>query len=444
MFVSQGTLKGLISDVAHGEFMTVLTPLWTKAWDLGYSSAVFLVTGNTEYNGDSNKAELEGFIQTEGIHWLQQISRTGLGNSGARSEMIARTEVARAMNAGAEQAYKDNGVSYKHLLVAPDERKCEICKNAKRSGIIPLDAPFPDGGQPPFHVSCRCIAGPAGIDRAPPLADLKKSVQEDENRVAWLLLRARDEDGKWRFLLQQRDDGTWGMPGGSTHEGEDPWDAAVRESTEEIGDLPHLTVSGTFHHAEDDGKMAFVYMCDVPFFKPKLNGSTPEETQGVAWFRRKEVGNLDLTPKFREDWDESVRLKDAVTKALQRMVNENGETIWLDGPGQQLQAVGGRWPYPHRADGTEEPEGSWPDAGPGSVPSELGSAGAEPPGHYDDNFADRLNPTYPRGSQDGKMPRRRKPNPPASRFPDQGEQDQDMWPEPQTTGAGPGDFCGLA
>ena len=34
-------------------------------------------------------------------------------------------------------------------------------------------------------------------------------------------MRARDEDGKWRYLLQQRDDGTWGMPGGTTHVGED-------------------------------------------------------------------------------------------------------------------------------------------------------------------------------------------------------------------------------
>jgi hypothetical protein len=40
----------------------------------------------------------------------------------------------------------------------------------------------------------------------------------------------------------------------------------------------------------------------------------------------------------------------------------------------------------------------------------------------------------PRVGQDGDMPSHgRKPNPPASRFPDQGEQDQDMWPYPQTT-----------
>ena len=63
-------------------------------------------------------------------------------------------------------------------------------------------------------------------------------------------------------------------------------------------------MAGTFHHAEDDGKFAYVYLCDVPYFQPKLNGSTPEETSGVGWFKRKDVSDLDLVDKFREDWED--------------------------------------------------------------------------------------------------------------------------------------------
>ena len=95
--------------------------------------------------------------------------------------------------------------------------------------------------------------------------------------LCWLLLRARDEDGKWRFLLQQRPDGSWGMPGGKPHLGEDPWAAALRETEEEIGKFPPpYDCAGTFHHVEDDGKtQVYLYLCTVPYFHPPLDGSHP-------------------------------------------------------------------------------------------------------------------------------------------------------------------------
>ena len=45
MFVSNGTLRDLISDEVRDVFGEVLTPLWTEAWHLGYASAKSLVTG---------------------------------------------------------------------------------------------------------------------------------------------------------------------------------------------------------------------------------------------------------------------------------------------------------------------------------------------------------------------------------------------------------------
>ena len=286
------------------------------------------------------------------------------------------------------------------------------------------------------HPRDRCCPAPSSVNAEPPLADLGKSAPiEDESRVAWLLIRARGDDGKWRYLLQQRDDGTWGMPGGTTHVGEDGWDAAVRETTEEIGTLPSLSVRADLGHIDPDGKRVYLWLCEAgSVFTPQMNGSTPEETAGTGWFRRKEVGKLDLTPKFKDDWDHVIAdtldgfVPMVASKGLQRMVNENGETLTLTPASQALQAVGSRWPYPHRDDGTE-----WPDAGPGAVPG--ATAGGEPP-HWNDDMAD-VEPhdtLEPRGGDDGKMPSRgRKPNPPADAFPDQGTEHDEAWPEPQTT-----------
>ena len=414
MYVSYGTLRGLVSDVVRETFLETMTPMWEKAWTLGYESAGQLCgKGVIPLSGDN----LQAFLDTEGTHWLDQISRTGLGNSNARSEIIARTEIARAMNAGAMQAYKDCGVQYKHLLIAPDDT-CDICVAAKMEGPIPLDAIFPGGGLGgPFHPNCRCIPAPAGIEVEPPQAHMGKgdwgtsvhqyarslysgagncecgdaqdnhapgSNIEDESRVAWLLIRARDEKGKWRYLLQQHTDGKWGMPGGSTHIGESGYTAAYRETVEEIGDLPQLTVVHDFSHMDPDGIQSFLYLCETKMFKPALNGSTPEETLSTAWFRKGEISDLDLIGKFRDDWEKEIHLKDNLPKSLQNVVNETGEWLTLDDPDRQGAGMGARWPYPHHANGEE-----LGDAGPGGYPGMT--PGGNPP-HFDDNFADTTNP----------------------------------------------------
>jgi 8-oxo-dGTP pyrophosphatase MutT (NUDIX family) len=437
MFVSSGTLRGLIGDEVREVFAGVLTPLWTEAWNLGYASAKSLVTGEpADFTAKHEGEALQGFLGTEGEHWLDQIARTGLGNNSARSELIARTEVGRAIASAALQCYRDHGVSHKHLLLSPGA--CDICKDAAEDGDIPLDAPFSSGGVLGLsHPGDRCCPGPSWVDAEPPLARLGGSVKaaatEDESRVAWLLIRARDEDGKWRYLLQQRDDGTWGMPGGTCHAGELGLDAGYRETVEEIGDLPALKPVADLRHVDPDGVQVYLYLCEAPFFRPKLNGTTPEETRAVGWFRRKEVGALGLTPKFRDDWDHIIAdcldgLKNGIGKSLQRTVNETGEVSELTEASQPLSAVGSRWPYPHRSDGTE-----WPDAGPGAVPG--ASAGGEPP-HWNDDMAEPVphDTLEPRGGDDGQMPSRgRKPNPPAGAFPDQGSEHDEAWPEPQNT-----------
>ena len=343
MFVSSSTLRDLISDEVRDVFAGTLTPLWTEAWHLGYASAKSLVTGQpADFTAKDGLEHLQGFIGTEGEHWLSQVAKTGLGNNSARSESIAWSEVGRAINTAAIQCYRDYGVTHKHLLLSPNA--CDMCKDAAEDGEIPLDAPFSEGGViGQIHVRCRCCPAPSSVNAEPPLADLgKSSAVEDESRVAWLLIRARDDDGKWRYLLQERPDGTWGMPGGTTHIGEDGWAAAVRETTEEIGDLPHLTCVAILNHVDPDGKQVYLYLCETSrVFTPLLNGSTPEETAGTGWFRRKEISALDLTPKFKDDWDHIIAdCLDGIKKSLQRTVNENGEVSDLTDASQALQAVG--------------------------------------------------------------------------------------------------------
>ena len=97
-------------------------------------------------------------------------------------------------------------------------------------------------------------------------------------------------------------------------------------------------------------------------------------------------------------------------------MNENGEVLTLTPASQRLQAVRCRWPYPHRADGTESPEGA-----PGDVPGgTAGEMGAPEPPHWNDDMAEPVphDTLEPRTGNDGDMPSRgRKPNPPADDVP---------------------------
>lgn len=396
MYVSMTTLRGLIVDEARDVFLGTLTPLWQKAWHLGYASAKALVTGQpADFTVKYDSEHLNNFLATEGEHWLDQMARTGLGNSMARSGIIARTEVARAINTAALQAYKDSGVAYKHLLVAPDDT-CDICKGARADGIIPLDASFSAGGMLGFcHPQCRCVPAPAGMSVEPPMGHIGKSTdyREDPSRVSFLMIRARDpEDGKWRYLLQKRGgDGTWGLPGGTAHIGEVPFETACREAAEEIGDLPPLSPTVTLTHRRDD-KLVHIFLAESPYFHPRMNGATPEETAGTGWFKRKEVGDLDLHPHFRDQW-ETIDWPE-IGKAMRQRVNENGERIPASDAEQALEATGLRWPYPHRVNGAEAPEGVE-----GSTEGEMGAA--EPP-HWDDFTTGPRNP-FPSGDDTDEM-----------------------------------------
>jgi 8-oxo-dGTP pyrophosphatase MutT (NUDIX family) len=372
MMVSESTLKGLISDELEEIFTRTLNPLWTEAWNVGYAAAESLVSGSpADFSADHTGEALDGFLNTEGTHWLQQIARTGLGNSMSRSANIARTEVARAINTAALQCYKDHGVAYKHLMLAPDDT-CDVCKGAEEDGIIPLDASFSAGGTLGFcHPQCRCVPAPADIDVNPPLSDIGKT--EDNNHASFIMFRARNKENKWVYLLQKRGDdmnhpGTWGLPGGTAHVGESPWETAAREVGEEIGVFPLVDPSVVLTRHEKDRVVA-VYLCELPsIFHPTMDGETMNESSGYGWFTEDEVDDLNLQPNFRKQWDDIDWHEIAKSGHKFLNVNENGEVAVQDDGGiAQPKPTGADWPHPHRAgipvsgDVQGEPADDWSD-----------------------------------------------------------------------------------
>ena len=347
-------MRGLIAEEVHTTFLDALTPLWGEAWHLGYQSGKALVTGEDAiFTAKVSSDALDSFIATEGTHWLDQIARTGLHGANARAEVIARSEVARAMNAGAIAAYRDNGVTHKHLLVAPNDT-CDVCKAARKQGVIPLDSIFPAGGLGgPFHPQCRCVPAPANVNVEPPQAHLGKA--EDHSLVAFILFRSMDA-GREVFLLQKRgsdmnNPGTWCLPGGTSHTGESPWECAYRESCEEMGDLP--ACNPTVHFMQVENKRTIhIFMCDVPeIFTPHMDGDTQFETAGYGWFSRKEIKKLPLQPNFAEQW-KNIKW-DEVAKFIAN--TESGEMLVGVDEDQPLFPAGARWPYPRRSDGAEDP-----------------------------------------------------------------------------------------
>lgn len=344
--ITKAQYQDLVSDYVHQIFTKALAPLWREAWRLGYVSAEKLCgTGST---GNPEGGGLEEFLASEGRHWIEQISRTGLKNPEHRAEIIARTEVARAQWAAAMQCYRERGIERKHLLVAPD--CCRWCRDDAVEGPVPLDAAFASGNvDEPVHVQCRCMPAPWGVNAMPPQAHLGKNAKR--STAGFLLLRCAGTDGAVRYLLQKRSEevnhpGTWGLPGGGAHAGETPWDAAFREATEEAGNLPELGVQAVIFSCDEDDDY-FTFVCDAARFEPG-GGKTSFEAAGWGWFTPEEIQGLPLQPNFAETW--SAYLGDLLGKAKRRAVLLTGET---DHGERRAAGGGGRYLHPHDADGIE-------------------------------------------------------------------------------------------
>lgn len=87
-------------------------------------------------------------------------------------------------------------------------------------------------------------------------------------------------DGRVLLALRDRPP-IWNLPGGSVEAGETPWDAAVRETREEVGlDVAVDRLTGVYDRSPD-GDPVLVFACRVLGGEP---GPTAEAVR-VEWFR---------------------------------------------------------------------------------------------------------------------------------------------------------------
>ncbi len=88
-------------------------------------------------------------------------------------------------------------------------------------------------------------------------------------------------DGRGRVLLARRDrPPIWNLPGGGVEPGESPWDAAVRETLEEVGVQVVVEALTGVYDRSPDGDPVLVFRCRLVRGTP----ATSSEAIAVGWF----------------------------------------------------------------------------------------------------------------------------------------------------------------
>ena len=111
----------------------------------------------------------------------------------------------------------------------------------------------------------------------------------------------RCSDGHTRWgVFGAHEGGTWSCAGGAIDEGETPYEAALREASEEVGDIPpHHRELGeyVFAPAVDWQYTTVVLEVDEPF-----GASVNFETDAVAWVHLDDVDDMQLHAGFAAAW----------------------------------------------------------------------------------------------------------------------------------------------
>jgi len=124
------------------------------------------------------------------------------------------------------------------------------------------------------------------------------------NGAAGLLASHQYSDGRTRYFLTLRSQdvqhgGTWSTPGGAMDSHEDPQTAALRETGEEIGHEPPVTVRGV--DTDDHGGWAY-HTVRAEAHEPFTHTSDSWETEDSGWFTPEEIDRLPLHPGFASYW----------------------------------------------------------------------------------------------------------------------------------------------
>ncbi|WP_308159296.1 NUDIX hydrolase, partial [Curtobacterium sp. ISL-83] len=154
------------------------------------------------------------------------------------------------------------------------------------------------------------------------------------------------DDGDGRVLLQHRVEwshhgGTWGIPGGARHLGEDAVTGALRESAEEAGvpadgiDLRHTAVLdlGFWTYTTVVGRASRP-------FEPVI---ADRESLALSWIPVDEVDDLPLHPGFGRSWS-ALRARIATTPHVvvdaANVVGSVPDGWWKDRAGAATRLLG--------------------------------------------------------------------------------------------------------
>lgn len=131
-------------------------------------------------------------------------------------------------------------------------------------------------------------------------------------------------DGEILLLLRGPDSGnpnTWGLPGGNQEKGETPIATALREATEELGQvIPNYSIKAEIStmRGKNRNKKFIVFVAEISpgdkkSFKPKLN----EEHVEFQWFALSDIPGIpNLHPIVKILFqDHSQEISDALTEA---------------------------------------------------------------------------------------------------------------------------------
>jgi 8-oxo-dGTP pyrophosphatase MutT (NUDIX family) len=124
--------------------------------------------------------------------------------------------------------------------------------------------------------------------------------------AAGVVFVVRFPDGP-RVMLQKRsamahEGGTWSCAGGALDEAEDPLVGALREASEEIGEIPgdHVVLGSTVFAPADDWSYT-TFVVEVP---SEFGASMNFETDAVTWDSPDEVERRALHAGFAAAWPE--------------------------------------------------------------------------------------------------------------------------------------------
>lgn len=170
-----------IDQALFNALRPVATDMWRDGWGLGIHSAATAANIHAEA-----KFNATDFFERWGRQWLNEIVRNRMNllaqllaegpddpvelaaqvrdllASQDGAQLVAVTEVTRAVNIAAGETYRDAGIFEVQWVTEDDSRVCPACDENEAAGPRQIGTPFPGGAvAPPQHPRCRCALLPA-------------------------------------------------------------------------------------------------------------------------------------------------------------------------------------------------------------------------------------------------------------------------------------------